>query len=113
MVALEDHYDDDTLRQFTREERAQLHALHQRQEGKFDQIARLMATELGLSEADAREEAKEQIETWHAEVEIENKTPVDTPLQKLLSEFFATANDIANIRDDMVAREFPTDDTGN
>jgi hypothetical protein len=102
----EDHYDDDTLRRFTREERAQLRALHQRQDAKFDEIAHLLATELGLSGVDAREEAEEVIETWDEEVETQNKTLVDTPLQKLLTEFFAIANDIANIRDDMVAREF-------
>jgi hypothetical protein len=107
MASLEGRYDDDTLVRFTREERAQLQTLHQRQDAKFEEIARLLATELGLSEADACEAAEEAIEDWDEAVEMENaQPPVPTPLQKLLGEFFDISNEIANIRDDMVAREF-------
>ena len=107
MAALEDRYNDETLVRFTYAERAQLRVLHQQQDAKFEEIAGLLVTELGLSEADARAEAEVAIETWDEEIETENvSSPANPGLQKLLSEFFTITNDIANIRDDMIAREF-------
>jgi acyl-CoA reductase-like NAD-dependent aldehyde dehydrogenase len=77
------------LFQFTNEERALLRDLHDGLDAKFDEIARLLAIQLGYNPADprGREEAQDAIDRWEENAEMERK-PIEptSPLQRLLRE---------------------------
>jgi len=72
MGSFEKNYGDEGLRMFTEKERAQLRALHQRLDEKVDEIAYLMAKQLGYDKADprAREEADQAIDRWEEDAEM-------------------------------------------
>jgi hypothetical protein len=108
MGSFEENYDEDALRMFTEEERAQLRELHQQLDNKFDEIASFLARQLGFADSDprAREEAEEAISRWEedTEMEINPISPTGT-LQRLLSEHHSIGEQIMDIRDEAIERE--------
>jgi hypothetical protein len=68
----EENYSEDVLRTFIEEERAQLRKLHQQLDDKFDEIASLLAEQLGFSTTGPRcyEKAENVIDRWEEDAEI-------------------------------------------
>jgi hypothetical protein len=102
MGSFEENYSEDVLRTFTEEERAQLRKLHQQLDDKFDEIASLLAGQLGYSTTDPRcyEEAEKVIDRWEADAEIA-AYPIEPTkaLQGLLRQHHDIAEEILGIRD--------------
>jgi hypothetical protein len=97
-----EQYDDNELRSFTPEQRKTLQALHIRFDEKFDEIAALLAKQLGYrSESqEARYEAEEAIDQWAEDVEIADD-PIEpkSDLQRLLHEHYLIAEEIMDVRE--------------
>jgi hypothetical protein len=102
MGSFEENYSEDVLRTFTEEERAQLRKLHQQLDDKFDEIASLLAEQLGYSATDPRcyEEAEKVIDRWEEDAEIA-ADPIEptNALQGLLRQHHDIAEEILGIRD--------------
>jgi hypothetical protein len=99
-----DKYD---AQSFTKEERVQVQALHQRLDDKFDEIALFLAKALGYNEANprCREEAEEAIDRWEEDVEMaDNPIEPTDQLQLLLRDYHEISEQIMDIRDDAIAR---------
>jgi hypothetical protein len=104
MGSFEENYSEDTLRAFTEKERAQLWELYSALDAKFDEIAALMARELGCSEAQAREEAEQAAEGWD-EPELEVYALVNSPIRRLLRVHHEISKAIFDIRDSRIPGE--------
>ena len=109
MGSFEQEYGDDSLSTFTGKERTQLRKLHRQLDDKFDEIAALLARELGCNEADAREEAVQALERWEEDIKIGTQIEPTTPLQRLLYDYCEMSEAIQDIRDEALfrARENP------
>jgi hypothetical protein len=108
MSSFEANYEADFLARLTKDERRQLRDLHRKFDEKFDRIIALLVEQLGISVADAEEEAQHATECWDEDVEMPNKTVEPaTPLQCLLREHHWVGVDIMNLRDEVFAREYP------
>jgi len=119
MGSFEANYDEEALRSFTEEERAQLRHLHQQLDDKFGEIASFLARQLGFADTDprAREKAEEIIDRWEEEEHsravdgiAHDDAPVieDNPtnaLQRLLSDHHSLSESIMDIRDEAIERE--------
>jgi acyl-CoA reductase-like NAD-dependent aldehyde dehydrogenase len=107
MGSFEENYPNDALASFTAEQRKQLEALHQRLDAKYEEIARLIAIDAGLTERsrEAYNAADEAIEQWEEDVEISDR-PVEatTPLQRLLDEHHQISDQITIVWDDALER---------
>jgi hypothetical protein len=121
MGSFEANYDKETLRGFTAEERTRLQKLHEQLDASFDAIASFLAQEHGYGEADprGREEAREAIERWESEAEMDLDRPyLDRPvikpvgtLQRLLSEHHEISENILEFRDEPIDRDEAIGDT--
>jgi hypothetical protein len=116
MGSFAEKYDEDALRAFTPEERAQLQALHQQLDDKFNELACFLAKQLGFADTDpqTREEAEQAIERWEEDAEMKRGVTPPKPtgeLQRLLSEHHEIGEWIMNIRDEAFEREHRLKDT--
>jgi hypothetical protein len=102
MGSFEENYSEDVLRTFTEEERVQLRKVHQQLDDKYDEIASLLAEQLGYSGTDPRryEEAEKVIDRWEEDAEIA-ADPIEptNALQGLLRQHYDIAEEILGIRD--------------
>ena len=100
MGSFEGSYPAKVLRTFTQEQQAQLRTLHERLDGKVDEIASHVAEQLGKDKADPtiREEALEAIERWEQDVEMRAAPPKPVgKLQHLLSEHHLISENIMDV----------------
>ena len=64
MGSFEDNYHQNFLRALTKEEELELKELHCQLDARFGELVAFIAHELGCSEAQAHEEAKQTTEEW-------------------------------------------------
>lgn len=101
MGSFEDNYHQNLLRALTKEEELELELkeLHCQLDARFGELVAFIAHELGCSEAQAHEEAKQTTEEWDIAAN-EIRAPVNNHLTHLLSEHFGIKERILNIRDE-------------
>ena len=97
--SFEDNYHQNLLRALTKEEELELKELHCQLDARFGELVAFIAHELGCSEAQAHEEAKQTTEEWDIAAN-EMRAPVNNHLTHLLSEHFGIKERILNIRDE-------------
>jgi len=99
--SFEDNYHQNLLRALTKEEELELELkeLHCQLDARFGELVAFIAHELGCSEAQAHEEAKQTTEEWDIAAN-EMRAPVNNHLTHLLSEHFGIKERILNIRDE-------------
>ena len=103
----ENNYGDE----FTEDQRAQLRALHQRLDDKFEEIAASLAKELGYGEADlrTRKATLDAIDRWEEEAELaDNPVRPTGSLQRLLETYHSISEEILDIRDGVWPRLRPS-----
>jgi hypothetical protein len=105
MGSFEENYSKAALRMFTDQEQATLRRLHQLLDEKFDEIESFLAKQLGLANAD--DEAEEAIERWEEDAQMADTPPTPTgALQRLLSEHHEISEQILDIRDRAIGRDY-------
>jgi len=97
--SFEDNYHQNLLRALTKEEELELKELHCQLDARFGELVAFIAHELGCSEAQAHEEAKQTTEEWDIAAN-EMRAPVNNHLTHLLAEHFGIKERILNIRDE-------------
>ena len=97
--SFEDNYHQNFLRALTKEEELELKELHCQLDARFGELVAFIAHELGCSEAQAHEEAKQTTEEWDIAAN-EMRAPVNNHLTHLLAEHFGIKERILNIRDE-------------
>jgi len=101
--SFEDNYHQNFLRALTKEEELELKELHCQLDARFGELVAFIAHELGCSEAQAHEEAKQTTEEWDIAAN-EIRAPVNNHLTHLLAKHFEIKERILNTRDDVMVR---------
>jgi acyl-CoA reductase-like NAD-dependent aldehyde dehydrogenase len=107
MGSFEEHYPNDALASFTGEQRRQLRSLHENLDAKYEEIALLIANDIGLPERsrEAYNAADQAIERWEEDAEIsDHPVAPTTPLQRLLQEHHQISDQITVVWDDALER---------